>query len=399
MISVAEAFGLILQHRPRCKTHKLPIADAYRKTLADDVRAKVSKPPQAVSAMDGYAVRLSNVRKQNAVLQIIGEAPAGRPFGGKVSDGQAVRIFTGAELPAGANHIVIQEDVFRTGDTIECKGAYEQPRHIRVAGLDFSEGDEVLAKGTVLSAYDISIAASANHAELNVFRPLNVALISNGDELKPPGSKLKPGEIIASNQMGLGALAQEWGADIIDLGIASDSVGAILEKIAEAPASTDVFVAIGGASVGDHDHMRRAFSAAGFEFIFEKIAIRPGKPTWFARRGDQCVLGLPGNPASAFVCAHLFLRPLLYSSSELTFVAARLNASMAANGPREAYIRAVAHVNENAQLEVRPFKKQDSSLLSPLSHANCLIRRAPNAKFSDEADIVDVFPLSPFSFA
>ena len=397
MISVAEATRAIIQHRPKRKTVRLPITDAAGHTLAEDAYAKLTKPPAAVSAMDGYAVRLSDVRDKNASLTVIGEAPAGRPFGGTISTGAAVRIFTGATLPDGADHIVIQEDVHRDGDRIVCALAYESSRHVRRAGLDFSEGEILLPKGRQLSAHDVSLLASANHDTLPVYRPLKVALLSNGDELKPAGSTLAPGEIVSANPVGIGALLSEWSADSIDLGIAKDSLEEIEHKISEAPEDCDVFVAIGGASVGDHDHMRRAFQNAQFEMIFEKVAVRPGKPTWLAKRGEQLVLGLPGNPASAIVCAHLFLRPLVHASDEHPLMAAKTLKEIGKNGPRESYLRAVATLGADAALSVDPLPKEDSSLLTPLSRANCLVRRLANQEETQPGDLVDVLLTSPIS--
>ena len=398
MISVAEATRLILEHRPARNTIRVPVGEAAGHILSEDIVAKISKPPAAVSAMDGYAVRLADVCDKRATLQVIGEAPAGTPFKGTVSEGQAIRIFTGGTLPDGADHIVIQEDVNRDGDTILCLDSYKNVQHVRDAGLDFREGDIILSAGVLLSAYSASLAAAANHDTLPVYRPLNVALLSNGDELRPPGSQLSPGEIISANPIGLGALLNDWCADAIDLGIAKDSLEAIERKISTAPDGCNIFVAIGGASVGDHDHMRRAFLNAGFEMIFEKVAVRPGKPTWFAKRGDQLVLGLPGNPASALVCANLFLQPLVLANDGERLIAAIASTPIAKNGPRESYSRAIATLSSDAKLSVRPLPNQDSSLLTPLTVANCLIRRPPNQMETEVGELVEILLIQPISF-
>ena len=399
MISVAEATGLILQHRPKRSVKTVSLSEAAGRTLARDVVAKVSKPSLPVSAMDGYAVRFADVKKAGAQLTLIGEAPAGEPFKGFVSASEAVRIFTGGVVPDGADHIVIQENVRRSGNTIECLFAEKERRHIRPVGLDYAEGDVVLKSGRRLAPFDLSIAASANHDTLSVFRSLKVALLSNGDELNPPGSTLSPGEIICSNPTGLGALLRRWGAKPIELGIASDSTADIEKYISSAPEVCEIFVAIGGASVGDHDHMRRAFQNAGFSMVFEKIAVRPGKPTWFAKRGDQIVLGLPGNPASALVCAHLFLRPLVHACDGLEYVHAKAAARIPENGPRETFMRATAKVTCQAILEVVPLPLQDSSLLTPFATANCLIRRTQNHPATEVGDILDVCMIRPISTA
>ena len=389
MIPVAEAIRLICEGKPAREVMWLPVTKAAGHTLAQDVSAKLSKPPEPVSAMDGYAVRLADVQKERASLEVIGNAPAGAPFGGTVGIGEAVRIFTGGVIPEGADHIVIQENVERHDQTIICKKSYKEALHIRKLGLDFSEGDIILRAGRRLSALDVALAAAANHDEIPVYQPLLVSLLSNGDELKPPGSYLAPGEIISANSIGIGALVEEWGGEAVDLGIAPDNLEAIEQKIKDVPSTSKVIVAIGGASVGDHDYMRRAFSNAGFDTIFEKIAVRPGKPTWLAKRGDQVVLGLPGNPASALVCAHLFLRPLINASEYQHAVLSKTTASIVQNGPRETYMRAKAEIGYDATLQVTPLSNQDSSLLTPLSNANCFIRRAPNQEATERGELVE----------
>ncbi len=398
MISVKDALEILIEHRPHREVTSMPLSDAAGRVLASDVVAQVSKPPASVSAMDGYAVRLEDVRAQGRRLEVIGEAPAGRPFSGTVEPGKAVRIFTGAIVPKGSDHIVIQEDVVRTGDIIECQLAYDESRHIRTEGLDFSASDIILKTGTRLSAFDLALAASANHCALPVYKPQNVAILSNGDELKLPGSELNPGDVVSSNPTALVALLNEWGADAVDLGIASDTPEDIQQKIKSSPKSCDIIVAVGGASVGDHDHMRSAFLDSGFSMIFEKIAVRPGKPTWFAKSESQLVLGLPGNPASAIVCANLFLKPLVYASNKLRLVTAKSTGSIPKNGSRESYLRAVAALNENAELVVETHDNQDSSLITPLSDANCVVRRAPNAEPTNVGELVELLFLPSNSY-
>ena len=395
MISVSTAIELIREHAPERVTVNAPISEAAGRTLSQDIFANLSKPPAPVSAMDGYAVKLEDVRNERAELSVIGEAPAGAPFAGTVSSGEAVRIFTGATIPSGADHVVIQENTERHGDKIICLQSYAEQQHIREAGLDFKNGSLILEAGNRLSAHDASLAAAANYDTLPVFHPLKAAMISNGDELKPPGSMLGPGEIISANPVGIGALLRDWGADALDLGIAADSVEAITKKISDAPEDCNIFVAIGGASVGDHDHMRRAFDSAGFQLMFEKVAVRPGKPTWFAKRGNQLVLGLPGNPASALVCAHLFLRRLVEPLVATETFKAKASSQITKNGPRETYMRGVASVGTDAVLSVYPLPNQDSSLLSPLSKANCFIKRPPNQSEIARDQMVEIILFQP----
>lgn len=392
LISVAAALDLIAANRPLRSVEDTPLADALGRRLAEDVIAKVSRPPAAVSAMDGYAMRLGDVSHPGAVLTIIGEAPAGTPFDTAVGPGEAVRIFTGGEMPPGADHVVPQERAERSGSEVTILDAASEPECVRRAGIDFAEGACVLPAGIRIGPAEISVAASANHAVLKTVRRPRIALLANGDELRPPGSTLARGQIISSNTIALAALVMEWGGHPIDLGIATDSIEAIQAHI-EAAAEADIIVPIGGASVGDHDHMRAAFAGLGFQPVFEKIAVKPGKPTWFSKRGDQCVLGLPGNPASALVCAQLFLRPLMSMSAET--VSARLGMDLSANGPRETYLRATARLDEAGQLIAEPLPSQDSSLLSPFLQANCLLRRTPDAPAATRGDIADVVLIGP----
>ena len=397
MISVSEAITLLLEHRSSRPVITMALANCLGATLAEDIKAKITLPPLAASAMDGYAVKLSDVRKAGVKLTVIGESPAGHPFKGTVNTGEAVRIFTGGAVPKGADHIVIQENAEREDDILTTLFDNETPRHIRQAGIDFAKGDTLLTKGTVIGPMHIAIAAAANHAELPIYKRPIVALIANGDELKAPGSEVLETDIISSNPAGLGALIRHWGGEVMDMGIASDSLDAITDLIHKAK-DADIIVPVGGASVGDHDYMREAFKNCGLTSIFEKIAVRPGKPTWFgtltSKTGDgQVVLGLPGNPASAVVCAHLFLKILMRRADELTFAKVKLTKALPANGPRETYMRALAKLTETGQLEVTPFPRQDSSLLTPLTKANVLIRLPKENGPREDGDMIDILPL------
>jgi len=392
MISVSDATKLLIQHRKERPVISVPLVETTGAILAEDITAKITLPPLAASAMDGYAVRLSDVPKAGATLTVIGESPAGHPFQGQVNAAEAVRIFTGGAVPAGADHIVIQENAERDGDTLTTLFDNSAPRHIRQAGIDFHKGDTLLTKGTHLGPMHIAIAAAANHSELPIYKRPVVALIANGDELKAPGSDVSDTDIVSSNPAGLGALIRHWGGEVMDLGITSDSVESIIALIHKAK-DVDIIVPIGGASVGDHDYMRDAFKACGLTPVFEKVAVRPGKPTWFGTMGVQSVLGLPGNPASATVCAHLFLKTLMRANDGIVFAKAKLTQSIPSNGPRESYMRAFAKISETGQLEVTPFPRQDSSLLTPLTQANVLIRLPKEIGPWATGDVIDVLPL------
>ncbi len=377
LVSVDDALVLLGRNRLTLQTETVALDAASGRRLAAPLVARVTQPPAAISAMDGYAVRLADVRAPGAVLDVIGEAPAGLPFRGEVRVGAAVRIFTGAHIPEGADHVVIQEDAERRDGQVVCRKSYDASAFVRLAGIDFLEGETLISSGTVLTPVALSLVAASNHAELHVFKRPRIGLLANGDELRPPGSVLAEGQVVNANPASLSALVRAWGGEPVDLGIAGDSVDAILRRIQDT--AIDLFLPVGGASVGDHDHMRAAFAIAGFEPVFEKIAVKPGKPTWLSRRNGQRVLGLPGNPASALVCAHLFLKPLLLDSFSLQILPAELAEPLPANDAREQFLRAVVQVSGQGRLVVKAASDQDSSLLKPFLSANGLIRRMPNA--------------------
>lgn len=388
------SLSIIRQHSPPKRTETIALTECLGRTLAEPIIAKVSRPPAAVSAMDGYAVRLQDVTTETSSLNLIGESPAGTPFKSKLRENETVRIFTGGELPPGADHVVPQELTSKDADRITINNAYSQAAHVRAKGVDFLQGAQLIAPGTRLGAAELAIAAAANYGTLQVYKPLTVALLSNGNELKPPGSELCPGEIISSNPYALAALLKSWGASVLNLGIAPDRIDAIQSHIERAN-EADIIVPIGGASVGDHDHMRSAFSGLGYKTIFEKVAVKPGKPTWFAQKKDQYVLGLPGNPASALVCAYLFLPSLLDPNHAHSFTKASIKQGLKANGSRTHFLRARASVAPSGQLEVSPAINQDSSLLVPFLSANCLIHQAPNGPAIAAGDLTDILMLGP----
>ncbi|OHV63930.1 molybdopterin molybdenumtransferase MoeA [Mesorhizobium sp. LCM 4577] len=384
LVPVAEALERLLDGAAPLPGESIPLADAAARVLAEPVVALRTQPPFNASAMDGYAARAADVASAPAQLEVIGTAPAGRGFSGTVGEGQAVRIFTGAPLPEGADTIVIQENVRDRGNgRIEVTEPTAKARNVRRRGLDFGEGDVLLEKGRVLDAAALSLAASANHPALNVVRRPLVAIIATGDELLPPGSALGPDQIISSNAYGVAAAAQSVGARALDLGIAADrkeAIAALVRKAVEANA--DVIVTLGGASVGDHDLIHDVLTGEGMQLDFWKIAMRPGKPLMFGRLGNVRCIGLPGNPVASIVCSQLFLKPLLARlggrDHRQDVRVARLGAAMQANDLRQDYVRAV--VREDAgTLIATPFSIQDSSMLRMLADANGLIVREPFA--------------------
>lgn len=390
MISVEEALGFLSRHALPRRIERISLSDARGRILAEPVHARLDQPAAAVSAMDGYAVRFSDLQAGQKHFDVIGESAAGAPFEGRAAPGEAVRIFTGAILPDGADHVVIQENTIRSGARISVSDSHDDPANVRARGIDFLVGQCLVGAGTRLGAAELALIAAGNVPEVSVLVPLRVGILANGNELKPVGSELAHGEIINSNALSLAALFQDWGADVIDLGIAGDSVDAILEKI-RARADIDLFVPVGGASVGDHDHMYDAFTEAGFTEIFRKVAVKPGKPTWFSTFEDQRVLGLPGNPASALVCAQLFVGPLLGQEWQNRLIPARLAVPLSPNGPRETWLRASVHVSDTGHVTVGAIaSNQDSSLIRPFTEMNALLRRGCNAEAATPGEMITV---------
>ncbi|MEQ8935824.1 MAG: molybdopterin molybdotransferase MoeA [Amphiplicatus sp.] len=399
MLSVEDALRTIRDNAATLEAETIHLEMAGGRVVAGDIVAQISQPPFAASAMDGYAARLQDVRAVGARLRVIGEARAGASGGQTVEPGTAVRIFTGGVLPSAADHVIIQEEVDRDGDFITLTSAQISHQNIRRAGLDFEKGAVLKKAGSRLSAIDLSLLAAANIASASVARRPVVAYFDNGDELVDPGAPLASGKIVGSNRYALGELIKEWGGDARYLGRASDDPSSIRTLI-ERARDADVLVPIGGASVGEHDHARAVFSQAGGKLIFEKIAVRPGKPTWFGALDKTLVLGLPGNPASAIVCAALFLRPLIgkmlaADDSYGKRVKAVLDGSLSANGPRETYLRGKARYDDKARLTVAPSADQDSSLLGVLAAADVLMRRPPHAPAAERGDLVECILIRP----
>ncbi|MER9020979.1 molybdopterin molybdotransferase MoeA [Mesorhizobium sp. M0815] len=382
LVPVAEALERLLDGAAALQGERVALLDAADRVLAEPVVALRTQPPFNASAMDGYAVRAADIASLPAKLSVVGMAPAGSGFAGTVQQGQAVRIFTGAPLPEGADTIVIQENVRDLGrGVVEVTEPTVQGRNIRRLGLDFAKGDVLLHKGRLLDPAALSLAASANHPEVGVVKRPLVAIIATGDELLPPGSELGPDQIISSNAYGVAAAAQSVGARVLDLGIAPDrreAIAALVEKAVKAGAN--VIVTLGGASVGDHDFVHDVLTGQGMTLDFWKIAMRPGKPLMFGRLGDIRCIGLPGNPVASLVCTQLFLKPLLARLGGRAFQQdmreARLGAAMPANDLRQDYVRAVV-TDDAGTLVATPFGIQDSSMLKMLADANGLIVHAP----------------------
>ncbi|MBT3536627.1 MAG: molybdopterin molybdotransferase MoeA, partial [Rhodospirillaceae bacterium] len=355
------------------------------------------QPPSDVSAMDGYAVRAADVVKVPATLTQIGESAAGSAFDGTIGPGQTARIFTGAPVPKGADAIVIQEDTETDGDQITMTEAPSPGRFIRPAGLDFHAGDVGIAANRVLSARDIGLAAAMNVPWLSVTRAPRIALLATGDEIVRPGEPVGPNQIISSNTLALMGLIAASGGEAIDLGIASDDEDS-LRALAAGARGADMLVTLGGASVGDHDLVRKVLGADGLELNFWRIAMRPGKPLIFGKIGDTPMMGMPGNPVSSLVCGLVYLRPAIRAMLGLDPHAAtqtaRLGRDLAANDQRQDYLRATAATNGEGEMVVTPFDKQDSSMLSRLARADCLILRAPHAEPAKAGDRVEILPLN-----
>jgi len=399
LMPVADALAAILDGSQPMPEEMVALEAAYHRVLARDIAAKRTQPPQAMSAMDGYAVRASDAAKVNTRLKVIGEVAAGRPFDRAIGAGEAARIFTGGVIPDGADAVVIQEDTIADGNTITITEAATPGRNVRPAGVDFSAGDVLLKAGIRLSDRDLSLAASMNYPELPVRMRPKLALLATGDELVMPGTTPGPGQIVYSNGYALRALARAEGADTVDLGVAADTVGATTAGIRRArELGADILVTTGGASVGDHDLVKTSLEAEGVKMAFWKIAMRPGKPMMHGRLGAMRVVGVPGNPVSSYVCTMLFVVPLIRALSGRKNIhhvreTALLGRDIGANDQREDYLRARLAEREDGTLIATPVTKQDSSLLANLAAAQALLIRAPFAPAAKAGAPVEILRL------
>ncbi|WP_414474187.1 gephyrin-like molybdotransferase Glp [Microvirga sp. M2] len=415
LISVEDALSRVLAsvERPVSIEH-VPLSACAGRALAEDVSARRDQPPFPASAMDGYAVRSADAAQVPATLEVIGTSAAGQRFSGTLAPQQAVRIFTGAPLPDGADTIVIQEDTEAAGHRVTVKEVPRPGQHIRRAGLDFAAGDVLLQAGLRLDSRHIALAAAMGHASLPVRRKPRVAILATGDELVRAGETAGPDQITASSLPATALMAEKAGAEAIDLGIARDTLESLEERIQAArDAGADILVTLGGASVGEHDLVQKALRRQGMELGFWRVALRPGKPLMHGKLGEMLLLGLPGNPVSTLVCTVLFLIPairaLLGDAQPDADPAedAVLGADLPANGPRQDYMRA-SLAGEEFEIALSqgpgrmllpvatPHMIQDSSVLSILERSQALLVRPPHAPPAQAGEPCRVIRLERF---
>jgi len=396
MIPVAEALSNILAAMPKMPTEQVPLKAGLGRVLAEDVVSRMTQPPRDMSAMDGYAVRVEDIAASPATLTVIGESAAGSGFTGTLGAGQAVRIFTGAPIPEGADTVIIQEVTDRDGDQVTIKEGADKGAFIRLRGLDFVEGHALVRGGWRLGARGLGLIAAMNVPWLMVRRKPRVAILATGDELVMPGEQPGPDQIISSNSVALCAYVEALGGEAIDLGIARDDEGSLRAMLAGARGA-DLLVTIGGASVGDHDLVQKVLGSEGLQLNFYKVAMRPGKPLIFGRLGNTPVLGLPGNPVSVGVTGAVFLKPAIEAMLGLpaveTFETVRLGRDLKENDQRQDYLRAELGTDKDGQLTATPFETQDSSMMAMFTKADCLLIRPPFAPAANAGDMVDIIRL------
>lgn len=397
MITVDEARSNILKTLTAVSTETVSISEAAGRHLAEDVYARRTQPPADLSAMDGYAVKSSDVATVPATLNVVGEAPAGGSYDSPVNTGEAVRIFTGGPLPKGTDAIVIQEDTDVEGAAVTILETAPLGHYVRRAGLDFSEGEVGLKAGKTLTARDIGLLAAMNIPWLTVRRKPRIALLSTGDELVRPGEPVGPNQIISSNSLLLAAMIRAAGAIPIDLGIAQDNEES-LRRMAAGAKSADMLVTLGGASVGDHDLVQSVLGKDGLQIDFWRIAMRPGKPLMFGDLDGTPMMGMPGNPVSSMICGFIFLYPAIDALMGRAIrtpatIPALLSHDIKGNDQREDYQRARIIGTEKGISLIELISNQDSSLLSALSSANCLLKRDPHADPLPKGTIVQIIPL------
>ncbi len=382
MLTVADARARITKTMERTTSIEVSVSDVFGRVLAEELKSRRTQPPFDVSAMDGYAVCARDISSVPVTLQVVGTAHAGGSYSEILNSGEAVRIFTGAPVPMGADTIVIQEDTTAADDSVIIKGI-EPERHIRSAGLDFSEGDILLEPGKLLTARDAGLIAAMNIPWVMVRQRPRVGILSTGDEIVMPGDKLGPNQIVSANSTGLAAAVRAFGGDPVLLGIAPDN-RETLSRIAEGAKGIDLLVTTGGASVGDHDLIQEVLGGIGLDVDFWKIAMRPGKPLIFGNFSGTPLLGLPGNPVSTMVCALIFLKPAIEAqlglqTSDGSLETVKVTEALRKNGKREDYIRGRLNKNKNGVMQVTPFPIQDSSMMLSLARSDCFIVRKPLA--------------------
>lgn len=403
LMPVDQALEIISQSFSRLQSESIALAQALGWTTAEDHHAQLTQPPFDASAMDGYAVRAEDVAQCPAELTVIGEAPAGRSYGGEVRPGTCIRIFTGGPVPKGADTVIMQENTDRLSEsTVRILTGADQGRNVRPAGNDFAEGQMLVAAGTALTSRHIGMMAAANIATVTVTRKPRIALLSTGDELVTVGHPVGPDQIISSNTLLLSNLIVENGGEAIDLGIARDTVASLEEKIAllQATDKVDLLITIGGASVGDHDLVQKVLGDHGLTVTFWKVAMRPGKPMIFGDFDGLPMIGLPGNPASAYVCAVNFMLPALHIMLGRPNPGAPKSVALLAhdlpdNGSRQNYMRAHYQDRADGSRIVTATARQDSAKLSTLAQANCLLIRPPHAPKATAGTPVDILLLLP----
>ncbi|MGV8937001.1 MAG: gephyrin-like molybdotransferase Glp [Allorhizobium sp.] len=386
LLTVGEAQKLLLDATtPITATETVNLHAAADRILSSDLLARLTQPPFTASAMDGYALKGADAAEPGAILKLIGASAAGHGYAGSVSDGETVRIFTGAPLPDGADAVLIQEDAERLdGDRVKTTYPVKPGQHVRPLGQDFEIGETVLFSGMRLDFARLTLIAAMNHPYVEVYRRPLVAVLATGDELVRPGIVPGPHQIVGSNSFGIAALARENGADILDLGIVGDDTDAITAAVEKARyAGADILVTLGGASVGDHDLVQPALVSLGMRLDFWKIAMRPGKPLMVGELGDMRVLGLPGNPVSSMVCGLLFLEPLLRALTRQPPLSRERMAITATplgpNDKRQNYLRARLVTDADGRQIAESYGKQDSSMMKIFANSDCLIIRPPNA--------------------
>ena len=396
MLTVEAARARILATAKLLPNELIPVAQGLGRVLAEDLAARVTQPPVAVSAMDGYAVRFADVARVPAVLKVVGNVPAGRRHDGTIGPGECVRIFTGAPLPDGADSIVIQENTKAGAGTVEVLEAPARGRYVRAAGLDFAAGRVGLPANRRLTARDVGLAAAMNRPWLTVRRRPRVAVLATGDEIVMPGDPVGPSQIVSSNALSLMSFLACEGVEAVNLGVAPDRKEA-LQAYAAGAAGMDLLLTTGGASVGEHDLVQSALGEQGLALDFWKIAMRPGKPLMFGRMGTTALIGLPGNPVSTVVCTLLFVRPYLRAlqglPTDTETVTAKLAVDLPENDNREDYLRSRLFRDPEGHLWVEPFSKQDSSMLALLAGADALAIRpiaAPPLKRGSDIQVLRI---------